>query len=42
MTHDVHTKALDFENLASFKSWPVQFLIIFLIIPIPGWPSREC
>jgi hypothetical protein len=36
IAHEVHIKLLDFENLASFKSWLVQFSIIFRIIPIPG------
>jgi hypothetical protein len=42
IAHEVHTKSLDFGNLASFKSWPVQFPIIFRIIPILRWPRREC
>jgi hypothetical protein len=41
IAHEVHTKSLDFENLTSFKSWLVQFPIIFHIIPISGWPRHE-
>jgi hypothetical protein len=42
IAHEVHTESLDFRNLTSFKSWLVQFLIIFHIIPNTGWPRREC
>jgi hypothetical protein len=42
IAYEEHTKSLDFRILSSFKSWPVQFPIIFHIIPIPGWPRCEC
>jgi hypothetical protein len=42
ITHEVQTKSFYFEILVSFKLWPVQFAIIFLIVPILQWPKHEC
>lgn len=42
VAQDVHTKSEDWGNFDSSKLWPMELLVIFLIIPIPRWPRRSC
>jgi hypothetical protein len=42
MPRAVHTKSHGLGNFEVFNLWPIELLIIFLIIPMPGWPRRSC
>jgi hypothetical protein len=42
VAHVVHMKSEVLGNLTTFKLWPMQFSMIFLIIPTPGCPNLLC
>ena len=42
VAHEVHTKSKVFGNFLSLIPCPHELLMIFLIMPMPGWPRHLC